>query len=67
MITIENCQSLLVRYRDNPTGSITDQAAAWKVVSDFCVERGKQYDPKDDNLTGMQKMIKFLDQHLPKQ
>jgi hypothetical protein len=59
-ITLENCRKLSLKQ--NLYGDIEQQARCWNIVFDYCLQNGMPSFPEDAGLSGIQKVIKFLQQ-----
>jgi hypothetical protein len=57
MVSVSNCREYLTKCADEMYDCNISQAAAWKTVYDFMMQRGLMGEPEQCNYTGIEKVI----------
>lgn len=58
-ITVENANDMMAKAKISNT-TYTKQAAAWVIINQFCHQSGLFHNREDDDLSGIQRVIKYL-------
>lgn len=57
MITVNNCERVLDHIQENDKHLTDEQAAAYKVIFDLCIQQGMK---PDTDKSGLQNVVQFI-------
>lgn len=60
-INIKTCRKVLSFHEENDVNLSDQQAAAWKVVNEFCIQEGMKLPPDGkDGISGIERVIDYI-------